>query len=113
MSYGEDVYSNPGKHGLEIIAEINDEDASYSFNDIVVWKHVASGAFYYAQDSGCSCPSPFEEYQSVTDLTRFFSVHELEGMMDSESYVTRSLDSRIEFLRKVHDAMCEEERKAS
>lgn len=104
------VYEDPKRHGLVIVAEIGDDDASYSFNDIVVWKHIDSGRFYWAQDSGCSCPSPFEDYDNIDDLTRLFSVHELEMWMEAEGRSpARSLDNRIEFLRKVTDSIREED----
>ena len=63
-----DVYYNPEDHGLEIVGEISFDDDSYQFEMGVVWWHPERRAFFYATDSGCSCPSPFEDYLSVDDL---------------------------------------------
>ena len=64
-----DVYYEPGKFGLSIIGEVEFR-LSYEFDMFVVWKRLADGAIFYANDSGCSCPSPFERYTSVDNLTR-------------------------------------------
>ena len=69
MIWGNDVYYHAEQHGLTIIAEIDDEQSCYSFDLTVVWKNEATGDKYWAADSGCSCPSPFENYTSVEALT--------------------------------------------
>lgn len=63
----QDVYYNPEQYGLEKIAEI-DGDGGYEFDLLVVWKQPATGKWFWAQDSGCSCPSPFDGY-GINDLT--------------------------------------------
>jgi hypothetical protein len=65
----DDLYSDPGKLGLEILGEASDESAYYDFDMFVVWRD-RRGSLYYATDSGCSCPSPFEGYKKVSDLTK-------------------------------------------
>lgn len=74
MSWGEDVYSNPAKHGLQLLGEVELDDESYSFHLFVAWTdgvHV-----YYGTDSGCSCPSPFETYGSKDSLSVAYSFDE-------------------------------------
>ena len=56
------VYYNPEKFGLRIVGEIEWSIPCYSFDMTVVWQHINSGQFYWASDSGCSCPSPFESH---------------------------------------------------
>ena len=34
----------------------------------MIWQH-KDGRLFYGQDSGCSCPSPFENFNSLADLT--------------------------------------------
>jgi hypothetical protein len=63
-----DVYNNPEKFDLEIVYVAEEEDLCYEFNMFVVWQD-ANGALYYATDAGCSCPSPFETYTSLAELT--------------------------------------------
>jgi hypothetical protein len=60
------VYYNPEDFGLKVIAELNDPHASWDFQDTVFW---TDGKLVYgASDSGCSCPSPFESYNSLEEL---------------------------------------------
>lgn len=61
------LYYSPEKSGLRPIGQLNDPDADYSFDMLVVWQH-EDGRVLYGSDSGCSCPSPFED-QTVDDLT--------------------------------------------
>jgi hypothetical protein len=68
MGYYNDPYSSPEKYGLEIVGEVEWYDEPYEFDMTVVWKD-KEGQLYYASDSGCSCPSPFEDFDSVQDLT--------------------------------------------
>lgn len=60
MSYDKNVYYHPEKSGLTIVDEI-DTAGSYSFDLHVVWVD-DRGRFYFESDSGCSCPTPFEDY---------------------------------------------------
>lgn len=68
MSWRDNPYSSPEKFGLTIVADIDDPDSCYSFDMLIVWKH-EDGRFFYAQDAGCSCPSPFEDLEKLDDLT--------------------------------------------
>ena len=62
-------YSDPEKCGLEIVEVHSDDTLSYEFDMIVLWRELATGKLYFASDSGCSCPSPFENYHALSDLT--------------------------------------------
>lgn len=59
------MYDNPEKFGLKLIGVV-DIAGSYEFDMFAVWKD--GRKFCYAQDSGCSCPTPFEG-QGKGDLT--------------------------------------------
>jgi hypothetical protein len=61
------LYYDPQKFGLTLIDEIDWSDGCYNFNITAVYRR-ADGSLVYAEDSGCSCPSPFED-QGVDDLT--------------------------------------------
>lgn len=63
MSYNYDrnIYSNPENCGLKLLGGLY-EDLCYEFNDLIVLKHKESGKLFWATDSGCSCPTPFEGY---------------------------------------------------
>lgn len=70
-NYETNVYYNPEKHGPIPVAEYEYSDRNYVFDTRVIWRHQASGALYMARDSGCSCPTPFEDYNGIDDLERF------------------------------------------
>lgn len=68
MGYGSpDPYYQPEAFGLTQIGLLDDPNACWSFNYLAVWQH-EDGRVFWAQDSGCSCPSPFEDYNSLDDL---------------------------------------------
>ena len=54
------VYYTPGKFGLETVGEA-DDGGGYDFDKFVVWRN-QRGEYLWAQDQGCSCPTPFEDY---------------------------------------------------
>ena len=53
------VYYSPEDYGLEPIGTL-DEDLGYEFHILAIWKD-KDGNIYWAEDSGCSCPIPFED----------------------------------------------------
>jgi hypothetical protein len=73
--YSDDVYYNPEKFGLKTVGEIEWNGNAYEFYITVIWKNDA-GEYFMATDSGCSCPSPFEDFTSVESL---------EGPFDKEA----------------------------
>lgn len=91
MSYGNDPYSAPEKHGLTMLGEVDWDDEPYQFDMTAVWRD-ADGGLYWADDSGCSCPSPFEDLTSISDLTKG-TFHELATHLDSRKADSRSDDA--------------------
>lgn len=81
MPYTTNPYYNPETFGLKIVQQLDEADLSYEFNMLAVWKN-KKNEFFYAQDSGCSCPSPFEDYEGEESLTKItkrnFDVFEQE-----------------------------------
>ena len=70
MSWDDNPYYNPEKWGLEKVAELDFSSGSYEFNLTSVWTKEGEESFYWADDSGCSCPSPFEDVRGVEELQR-------------------------------------------
>ena len=67
MSYGTpDLYYQPEQFGLTMLGEIEWSEPCYDFDLTAVWVD-ADKKLYWASDSGCSCPSPFEGFTSVAD----------------------------------------------
>ena len=92
-------YYNPESLGLEIVAQLNPY-LSYEFDMVVVWKEIKSGDLYWAADTGCSCPTPFEDYTSIETLNKFNYDDIKQGV--KERYGASEAEKR-DFLRKVRD----------
>lgn len=80
----EDRYSYPleycpEKLGLELVAYIEWTHRSYEFDLTKVWRKLDDGTLWYADDSGCSCPVPFEDTE---ELDRLFNLEPLEARYD-------------------------------
>lgn len=107
--YDADVYYQPEKFDLVPVAEVDYSDGNYQFDFRAVWKHEPSGRLYTARDSGCSCPSPFEDYTKLEDLDELdlaLLEKEVQGELDS-SYASLSELDAANFLRAVRDAVPE------
>lgn len=52
------IYYTPEAFGLVSIFDVDKSDGCYQFDMFVIWQ--ALDRYYWASDSGCSCPEPFE-----------------------------------------------------
>jgi hypothetical protein len=97
------IYYSPEHFELEPVAEIDYSDGDYCFDLRVVWAHRPSGRLLTARDSGCSCPSPFEDYSTIDSLDRL-DVDELvrESRRDGGANCTAA--EVADFLRVVRRA---------
>ena len=65
-----------------------EEDLGYEFN-ILLFVKTGDGRVYSAEDCGCSCPSPFEDYEAETldgvlqKMERIGSVEQAMRIFDS------------------------------
>jgi hypothetical protein len=78
-----DVYYTPEDFGLTLFGQVDLSEPCYSFDLVAVWRD-AAGAWFYATDAGCSCPSPFEDYRSVESLTRAESAQAVADALHAE-----------------------------
>ena len=69
------IYYNPEDYGLEIVRDIDRSSGNYEFDQFVVWRNIETNEFYFATDSGCSCPSPFEDETMKTLQENKFDKH--------------------------------------
>jgi hypothetical protein len=67
MKFNENPYYSPELCGLEIFESI-DTAGSYEFDMFVIWKKLDDNTLWYDTDSGCSCPSPFDNGDHGHDL---------------------------------------------
>lgn len=88
-------YHSPENYGLEMIGDIN-WGTGYEFDMIVVWKRLEDGAFLWASDSGCSCPTPFEGHrlndgiELIENLATFHALLLAKNAMAGERYDPRN-----------------------
>jgi len=61
------IYYSPQDYGLEVVGEFDWSEPDWSFDMCVVWKE-KRGRYWVGNDSGCSCPSPFEDVYDVNEL---------------------------------------------
>lgn len=65
------IYYSPEDFGMKMIDEFDLSSRSYEFDLVVVWQSLTDKrALYIGADSGCSCPTPFEDVRGVEDLER-------------------------------------------
>lgn len=106
MSYDKpDPYYQPEHFKLTFLGSLDEPNMSYEFHILQVWIH-ESGKMYYAEDSGCSCPSPFENLHKLEDLTELNDYTEFAQRVD-DFYVREEGDTsafqveKVELLRTV------------
>lgn len=69
---------NPEACGLRLIDCLDKSSGCYEFAYLVVWQDIPTGSYYYATDSGCSCPEPFGDIHCLADLTEIKDIYETE-----------------------------------
>lgn len=72
MKFEHNPYYSPDLCGLSILYEINTGE-SYEYDMLVIWKKNDDGTIWWDTDSGCSCPSPFDNADNGHDLTQITS----------------------------------------
>lgn len=85
--YGNDVYYDPQKFGLTLVGEV-DFIECYEYDIVALWRH-EDGTHYWGASSGCSCNSPFDEYDSTDKLETgtFFDFERfLNNYFENHSY---------------------------
>lgn len=92
-------YYNPQNLGLEIVAEV-DLAKPYEFNKIVVWKN-KNGNLFWANDSGCSCPTPFDKHTALESLEQLINWNFFEDTVINLWKYNQSGADVMKFLRTV------------
>lgn len=67
MVFNSNPYYNPEDCGLELLDSV-DTAGSYEFDIFAIWKELDDNTIWWDSDSGCSCPTPFEN--GSHDLTQ-------------------------------------------
>ena len=91
------VYYDPEKFGLKVIGEL-EKGASYEFDTFVVWQK-ENGDLVYGTDSGCSCPTPFED-QGLNDL-KPYSEQALDEWVAEDNWRELKPTEMVQFKEKI------------
>ncbi len=85
-----------------LIAFIEDEDASYSFDELGIVFNTADSKFYVVQAAGCSCPSPTETWgiESVHETVEEALLSILNGEYQGYTYSQGEL---VSLMQQVED----------
>lgn len=116
FSYDNNPYYSPEALGLETVDSIDFSDGNYQFDIRVVWRHIETNKFYTMRDSGCSCPCPFEDYNSIDDLDELTDWTELDAeikgaLEDSWGSNPDLAGDGASFVGTVREAMSKDKRK--
>jgi hypothetical protein len=96
------VYYNPTEVGATVVGEI-DMGGSYEFDIFLVLRSEATGKLYCATDSGCSCPTPFEDHSFSDDFRHLFSLAEFDQAL-ADWHAKPPIEEVTELRRKVREA---------
>lgn len=75
-----EFYYDPSSIGLTEVAEIDAGDG-YDFNKVTLWRDT-EGKLWAAADSGCSCPTPYENHKWPTDFTEIREERDIRPLID-------------------------------
>ncbi len=74
MKFTENPYYSPHLCGLQILESINTAN-SHEFDMFAVWIKLDDNTLWWDTDSGCSCPTPFEnghhDLKEITEATYY------------------------------------------
>lgn len=98
MKVTPNVYYNPEQAGLTIFDQV-DTAGSYEF-DIFLILEDEKRMLYYCSDSGCSCPTPFEDVTEIHEITddTFFNFERA-----LENHYNLSKDEFLKMRKRVKD----------
>lgn len=103
--YDRNVYYHPEACGLELVGDLEDANACWEFTTLIVVREIATGDLYAAQDSGCSCPTPFEDVRSFADMAPIKTVDELKDFVQANLCSGWTSAQRQALYRKVRKAL--------
>lgn len=112
MDYDSNPYYNPAAIGCEIVASVDIAD-SWEFDIALVIRELSTGKLYFASDSGCSCPTPFEDHtfpgERWTEITSQREIiARLNEFSSDDSYRNLPGADRQDFVAKVSKALAEQ-----
>ena len=104
MKFNQNPYYSPELCGLKIFQEIDNAD-SYECDKLVIWEKVDDGTLWWDVDSGCSCPSPFDNSDHGHDLKQLTeeTIYNFDAALKNHQGVTHEQYNNVK--RKALDYM--------
>lgn len=101
--WSENPYYSPKKCGLQIIDALEDPAASYDFSTVVAFRKSRTKRVFIVHDSGCSCPTPFEDVHSLADMSEIRTVKEAREFIQGvyTKYRLEDIDTFLERVGKI------------
>lgn len=101
---GWDFHGQPEKWGLTEVAEI-DAGGSFEFDLVTIWRD-QDGKLWMGEDSGCSCPVPYEDHVWPTDFEEVASIDQVETAVRKRwRHYGPSAGEVLDFIRTVKEAL--------
>lgn len=98
MKFNYNPYYSPEKCGLEIFDSINTA-GSYEYDIFCIWKKLDDQTLWWDIDSGCSCPSPFDDHghdlKEITQDTYFNFKQALDNHYNIGMKEIIEIDSKV------------------
>lgn len=99
MRVENNIYYNPENSGMTIFDSI-DTAGSYEFDIFLILMKLDDNSLYYTHDSGCSCPTPFEDVREVDEITNA-TFYNFEKAL--ENHYNLSREDFLKMRKKVRD----------
>lgn len=98
MTFSDNPFYSPESCGLEIFDSI-DTAGSYEFDIFCIWKKLDDNTLWWDSDSGCSCPSPFDDHghdlKPITEETFYNFQQALENHYRISQGEINDLSSKV------------------
>jgi peptidase E len=93
-----------------VLIDSIDHAGSYEFSIDALFKDIETGGLYYGRDSGCSCPTPFENTTSLSSMEKIATKPALANLLKQvrshykSEYSYSSEPELKQFIQKAKDA---------
>lgn len=104
--YDFNPFYNPEKCGLTLVVAL-EEDEPYEYDTLLVVRDNETGKLFAAHDSGCSCPTPFEDFDGLDKFVAITSEADFERLVREHggSYRPWKPGDVLDAARKVREAL--------
>lgn len=110
--YEANVYYHPEATGLTKVDEL-ETGGGYDFDTVLVVRD-AGGRLWAAHDSGCSCPTPFEDVAFPTDFIELRTADDVEPLVrEATEYGSATGGDVLDFMGRVRRALAERQERNS